>query len=185
MALARTPFGICTLLSSLVLFGCSSSGNGSGAGEGATASAVFAITNAPGDAACLQASVDGSRAVSQQFPLIPGQNTTFTLQGLPVGSVVFSEQAFAESCTAVTPASIPTWLSDPLTTTLTAGVPAQVTIVLRRNGQATVTSDFDDDAGATSDADAGAGDAGPMCQYFFDDSTLPLLGPGGVRPPLP
>jgi hypothetical protein len=148
--------------------------------------AVFAITNAPADAACLQITVVGSRTVVKSFSLSPGQDTIFTLTGLPVGAVVFSEQAFAQDCSAVTASSVATWVSDPVPATITPGVVAQVMITLHRNGEAVVSTNFDD---SMSSADGGTGgDAGgppPMCAAFYDDSTLPLLGPGGVRPPLP
>jgi hypothetical protein len=100
---------------------------------------------------------------------------------------VFSEQAFGVACSQVTPASAPTWLGVPVSTTLTPGVVAHVTIVLHRNGQAVVSSDFQDDASAPRDGgqDGAGPEAGGSCTFFYDDSTLPLLGPGGVRPPLP
>jgi hypothetical protein len=164
--------------------------------------AVVAITNAPADAACLQITVAGSRTVTQSFDLTPGQSTIFTLTGLPVGSVVFSEVAFAVACASVGPGSVPTWISDPVPTTIVPGVVAHVTIVLHRSGQAVVTTDFSDDDGGTggtagtggtggtggaagSGGTGGTGGGGMMCTFFFDDSTLPLLQPGGVRPPLP
>lgn len=179
MSLGRRVGGVFSVLS-VALAACSSGSDA--AGENAAGIAQLAVNNAPGDVGCLQTMVTGSRTVQQQFPLMPGESAVFTLQGLPVGSVVFTQQAFASDCASVTASSLPTWLSDPVSATLTAGVPAQITIVLRRNGQATVTSDFNDDG--MSPPDAGAGGGGNMCQYFFDDSTLPL-GPGGTRPPLP
>jgi hypothetical protein len=169
--------------------GCSAGGGRSDSSGETTGVAVLAVTAAPSDATCLQVTVTGSRTVQNSFSLTPGQNAVFTLKGLPIGNVVFTELAFDTACSAVTSASTPTWLSDPVTTTLVPGVVASVTVVLRRNGQAIVTSDFEDDSGAP-DAAVGTPDAGPesgvgaACTFFYDDTTLPLLTGGGL-PPLP
>jgi hypothetical protein len=130
--------------------------------------ATFALASAPADAVCLQVTVTGSRQVVRSIDLTAGQSTTFTLTGLPLGMVTFAESAFGVACAAVTPDSVPTWISDPVPATLVAGVAAHVTIVLHRNaGQAIVTSDFQDDDGGITVDDGGApvdsgtsGDAG-------------------------
>jgi hypothetical protein len=108
--------------------------------------ATFNLVNAPADALCLRIVVNGSRTVTRLFDLTPGQTTVFTLNGLPLGNVTFTESAFNAGCSMVTDASIATWLSDPTPAVLQAGVVASVTVVLRRNGTASVTSDFQDDA---------------------------------------
>jgi len=107
--------------------------------------ATFNLVNAPADALCLRVVVTGSRTVTRLFDLMPGQTTMFTLNGLPLGNDTFTESAFNIGCGMVTDASIATWLSDPTPATLQAGVAANVTVVLRRNGTANVTSDFQDD----------------------------------------
>src|SRR5262245_14589195 len=114
------------LMSAMALAGCSGPGSGAGAGAEPAGVAVFAITNAPSDAACLQITAAGSRTVVKSFSLSPGQDAVFTLSGLPVGNVVFSELAFAQDCSAVTASSVPTWVSDPVPATITPGVVAQV-----------------------------------------------------------
>jgi hypothetical protein len=78
-----------------------------------------------------------------------GQVTTFTLNGLPLGNVTFTESAFSVACASVTSASVATWQSAPTPATLQAGVAANVTVVLRRNGTANVSSDFQDDTTGT------------------------------------
>src|SRR5262249_31934564 len=90
----------------------------------------------------------GSRTITRLIDLMPGQATTFTLNGLPLGTVTFTESAFGLSCGAVTDSSIATWQSDPTPATLQAGVVGHVDVVLRRNGTANVTSDFQDDTPA-------------------------------------
>jgi hypothetical protein len=110
--------------------------------------ATFELTNAPADATCLRIVAAGSRTTTRLIDLMPGQATTFTLNGLPLGNVTFTESAYALLCSAVTDTSIATWQSDPTPATLQAGVAANVTVVLRRNGTARVTSDFQDDTPA-------------------------------------
>jgi hypothetical protein len=122
-----------------------------------TGSARFAIEQAPPDALCLQVTVTGSRSVQRSVDIVPGGSTSFTLSGLPIGSDVFVEQAFAVACGAVDSSSVPTWVSDPVTATLTAGVVADITIVLHHNGQASVTSTFEGDPDGGADAAAGDG----------------------------
>jgi hypothetical protein len=153
------------------------------------------VTNAPPDATCLQIAVAGTHNVQRSFSLMPGESTVFLMTGLPTGPDVFSAQAFSESCGSVLQTSVATWLSDPTPATLVPGVVAQVTVVLHRNGEALVTADFQgDDASSPGDAAAaadtgvtseGGSSSGAMCTYFFDDTTLPLLGQGGTLPPLP
>src|SRR5262249_51804895 len=144
LSLARTAVGFSAILLSTRLIGCSSGSQTGAAGED-TGIAMLSIVKAPGDATCLQITVAGSRIVQNSFDLSPGQDAVFKLQGLPTGSVVFSEQAFGIACSLVNSSSVPTWLGGPVTVTLTPGVVANVTIVLRRNGQAIVTSDFQED----------------------------------------
>src|SRR5262249_14935837 len=128
----------------LAVIGCSSGDAGNSAdmiGE-----ATFALASAPADASCLQIVITGSRTVTRLIDLNPGQSTVFTLNGLPLGNDTFPGAAFGQSCNQVSAASISTWASDPTAATLQAGVAASVTVVLRRNGTANVTSDFQDDA---------------------------------------
>jgi len=111
--------------------------------------ATFELTNAPPDASCLSITAAGSRTVTRQIDLMSGQVTTFTLNGLPLGNVTFTESAFSVACASVTSASVATWQSAPTPATLQAGVAANVTVVLRRNGTANVSSDFQDDTTGT------------------------------------
>jgi hypothetical protein len=130
----------------LALAGCSGADTG-GAGD-MIGEATFALAAAPTDASCLQIVVTGTRTVTRLIDLMPGQSTVFTLNGLPLGNDTFTESAFAQTCGQVTPSSVATWASDPTAATLQAGITASVTVVLRRNGKASVTSDFQDDTPA-------------------------------------
>ncbi len=95
--------------------------------------ASVALTSAPLDAACLRIDVAGTkRSAERLFDLGPGSSTILTLAGLPTGEVVFSADAFALSCGAVTRASPHTWYGVPVTTALVAGQPVSITIAMHR-----------------------------------------------------
>jgi len=138
--------------------------------------ATFAVVSAPQDALCLQVTVTGARTVQKLVALAPGGDTTFTLEGLPLGKDTFSELAFSVACAAVTPNSVATWISDPVVATLKAGVVANVTIVLHRDGQAHVTTNFQEDPDAGSAGSGGSGGAG---------GTMNTGGTGGGSAPAP
>src|SRR5262249_10862312 len=108
----------------------------------------LAVTNAPADVACLRVDVAGSRNVTRQFDIAPGQSTVFTLTGLPLGNDTFTEQALAVACSQMADAGAANWASDPTTALVRSGVVTDLTIVLRRNGMVKVTSDFQDDPDA-------------------------------------
>jgi hypothetical protein len=109
-----------------------------------------AIANVPNDVHCVHIVVVGSaRTVTKQFNVTPGESSVLSLKGLPIGQDVFQGSAFAEACAAVGSSTQPTWLGEDVTATLVPGVVADVRLVLRRNGKANVTVDFDDEDGVT------------------------------------
>jgi hypothetical protein len=122
-----------------------------------TGEATLAVTNAPVDGTCLRVTVAGSRTVTSSFDLVAGQNTLLTLHGLPLGNDTFTEEAFGGTCSAVGPSTIANWVSEPVTSFVQGGVVSNVTIVLHRNGQVNLTSDFQDDPGP------GCGAIGSAC----------------------
>lgn len=106
------------------------------------------ITQVPSDVECVVLVVTGSgHSVTRQFGVTPGQSSVLQLNGLPLGTDTFQGSAFAEACGSVTSASTPTWTGDAVTATLSAGVVAEVKLVLRRSGQASVSVDFQGDDG--------------------------------------
>jgi endonuclease G len=119
----------------------------------------ISITAVPVGIECLRIEGQGKRDVAQDFPLTPGQNATLEMAGLPIGSVVMLGQAFASTCTALTPQSVADWISDAVEVEVKPGSVADVALVLRRNGRANVTVDFDDPSAAGAGG-AGAGGAG-------------------------
>jgi virginiamycin B lyase len=85
-------------------------------------------------------------AVVRQITLVPQQPTVFTLTGLPVGVVTFTQQVYTVACSAVVSGTTPaTWITDPVTVTLAAGGPVDLQFALRRvdaGGQVTIHDDF-------------------------------------------
>lgn len=132
------------------------------------------ITQAPSDASCISLTVSGGnrQATRLEQALAPGVSTVFTLNGLPTGAVLVTAFAAPGNCQAA-----PTWLADPVSTTIPAGGVASLTLVLHRNGQAAVVVDFQDDIKtvgtlAGSAGKAGAADGiGPAARF---------TGPSGV-----
>jgi type VI secretion system secreted protein Hcp len=121
--------------------------------------ATFALMGVPADGTCVELTAAGNRTVKRAFDAPAGSSMVFPLGGLPVGSVTFTAVAFGSSC--ATRASMePNWVSDAsFTTTIAVSPPALVTLNLVRNGRASVSVTFDDDAAAPGD-DGGASGGG-------------------------
>ena len=105
------------------------------------------ITQAPSDAACITVTVSGAarQATRLAQALGPNQTTVFNFTGLPTGAVLLSAVATQPNCTGT-----PTWVSDAFSLTIQSSVATNVTLVLHRNGQASVTFDFQDDVKTVS-----------------------------------
>src|SRR6185436_10094070 len=86
---------------------------------------------APIDARCVVFTVTPAMgaAVVRQFPIVPEQPVVFNLEGLPLGAVTINERVFTVAC-PVPGAAMPTWVSENVMVTLTAGVPVDVTFNL-------------------------------------------------------
>lgn len=146
--LAGTLLGLTVSISALV--GC---GGRAIVDEGApdeldVAQAMLQIARPPDDVQCLVvAAASASRTVQRRIDVSPGQPVSVVLSGLPTGSVSLGATAYPQSCSAVTSSSQPTWLSDPLTETmtLTRGVLTSWNPVLRPNGLVNATVSWEDD----------------------------------------
>jgi hypothetical protein len=114
--------------------------------------ATVAITNAPADGTCVQIIVTGSRSVTTNFDVMAGASTVFHLAGLPLGSDTFSANAFGGTCAAVNGMSVPNWVSDPVVQSVAVAPPANVPLVMKRNGMANVSVDFPNEDGGSPDA---------------------------------
>jgi hypothetical protein len=123
-----------------------------------TGVATAAITSVPSDVACIDITVTGNRVADRRFDVTPGHSSVLALNGLPIGNVTFLGQAYATPCNAITSASVPTWVSDPMSVTLVSAVSSNLTLSLHHNGTSTVGVDFNDDAGAPLVCSAGTAD---------------------------
>jgi Bacterial Ig-like domain (group 3) len=105
-----------------------------------------AITTVPADVSCVSLTAAGaSRTVTRLFDVSPGASSVLVLAGVPTGSVMFSGQAFAGACAMVQAGSVAGWSSDVVTVQVASGATADVTLTMRRNGNANVHVDFQDD----------------------------------------
>jgi hypothetical protein len=106
--------------------------------------------------------VTGSRTVVSAVDVTPGQATAFTIGGLPLGNDSFSGEAFSAACAMLTPSAVAAWIGDRVVASVVVAPPVAVTLVLRRNGRATVGVDFQDDpdGGATGGASGSGGMTG-------------------------
>lgn len=129
-------FGVCAA----ALVGCSADGSDA---EGDVGSAEIAITQVPSDVLCVRIVAQGSRVRQQDFDVMPGQSSVLSLSGLPAGAVTFSGAAFPAACSQMSP---PTYTADPVAALVQPPSIAQVALTMRRNGQASVSVDFETDA---------------------------------------
>jgi hypothetical protein len=145
----------------LASFGCASPSSTTVNQEGRIS---LAVTNAPPDATCIQVVVQGTRTVERDVDVAAGASTVLLLEGLPEGTDTITVNAFGGSCMALTPASVPTWIGDPVVA-LVGRDPIDVTVTLHhndQNGRVNLGVNFDHEAGSTLDAgtaDTSASDA--------------------------
>jgi Viral BACON domain len=131
-------------LAALAPLACSSPPQGSSASEG-VGEVSAAITSVPASVSCIDIQVaSGARVVDQQFDVKPGQSAFLTLQGLPLGSVVFNGFAYSTACAAVSTASAADYATDPVAATLAPDVVSNIELAFHPAGAANIGIDFDD-----------------------------------------
>lgn len=134
---------ICRMVLALPLIGWCL-GCSAGPGE-ATASVTVALSAVPDDVACVRiTAVGSSRTATALRPVAPGHDESFNLNGLPLGFVTFTGEAFSTVCALVSDSSLATWVSDPVQATIGVAANTPVSLLLRRNGRASVSVGFDD-----------------------------------------
>lgn len=111
------------------------------------AQAVAAITQVPADVRCIDVTVAGANTVTQRFTVTPGASATLTMPGLPIGAVTFVAVAYNLACASVVSTTPSTWVSTGVRAVLATGVSTSVTLPLRRAAAASVSVDFNGDAG--------------------------------------
>ncbi|MGC4095067.1 MAG: metallophosphoesterase [Polyangiaceae bacterium] len=135
----------CLVLSGLSLAVACSSQGGDGNGQEEDAGSVeLALSSVPSDVACLRVSVSGSRNASELFSLTAGVVPSLTMSKLPLGIVQLDAQAFATSCSSVTGASVPNYVSEAVLPVRVDPLKVvQVVLKLVRNGRVGVSVDFE------------------------------------------
>jgi hypothetical protein len=124
----------------LAAMGCSNNDTNSHPED--TGSVQFALVVVPTDVQCIHVAATGTRVKEQDFPVAPGQMSLLSMIGLPVGAVTFTGEAFNGPCGG--PASMmPTYVADPVTAQINATGVTALTLNMRRNGQASISVDFE------------------------------------------
>jgi len=104
----------------------------------------FALVMVPTDVQCITITATGSRVRQQTFIVVPGQTSVLAMNGLPVGAVTFSGQAFNGPCGGGGPMGpSPTYVADPVTAQINATGVTSLALNMRRNGQASISVDFE------------------------------------------
>lgn len=163
-------------LAAAILIGAGCSGGQAPAHPGDRAGRIaLSILSTPGDARCLEVLAEGrTRTEPRRFDAAPDHPFSRELTMLPLGPVTFRGRAFRVPCAAVAEGDVPTWASDPVAASLTAGVIAPIALVFKRNGQAQVTPSWEPDGRDAASTDARPPDTAPPA-----DQPLPV--PGDVR----
>lgn len=167
----KLTLAIAASITAVAFLGCSSEDDG---GE-LFGQAEVALTNAPEDVACLRISVDGQRSDVRTFSVTPGEKQVFVLDGLPVGVVSVSADAFALECNGLANDVAPTWFSETVAARIQADRRTHIALAMIHNGQASIGVDFDDDHG-------NVGDEAPLTGGVFSSQPSYLLpSEPGVR----
>ena len=104
----------------------------------------FALVMVPTDVQCITITAIGSRVRQQDFIVVPAQTSVLAMNGLPVGAVTFSGQAFNGPCGGGGPMGpSPTYVADPVTAQINATGVTSLALNMRRNGQASISVDFE------------------------------------------
>lgn len=123
------------------------------------------LAEVPEDTLCLKVRVEGLRTIERSLDLTPGQAQAHRLALLPAGLALFSGEAFNVACSALTPATVASWVTEqPVMAKVVPPAVTSVLLKLIRNGRVDLSVDFDDGAPPLPPPPAGT-----------------ACGPGGVR----
>jgi streptogramin lyase len=173
--------GVLAGILATAIAGCGDDQPAMSAADGDLASVTLELGIAPTDARCavITATPQTGAAVVRSITLVPQQPTVFTLTGLPLGIVTFTQQVFTIACSMVTATTPPTWITDPVTVTLAAGLQVDLSFALRRvdgGGQVTIHDDFPASANQISFVNVGILSlnlaTGPDGNIWFTDLSL-------------
>jgi hypothetical protein len=138
-------------LSLFYLLGC----DGNSGGAQTVEQVSLHIEDVPADVACLRITATGtSRQVERDLDVTEGQSVSESFSGLPIGAVVFQAAAYSQTCDKVTKTTVPSWISDEVSVTVSLAHSTSVSLTLYQNGRAKVSIGFD------PEVDAGSPDGG-------------------------
>ncbi len=121
-----------------------------GADSGDVTSVTLALMVVPPTVHCIQVTAAGSTSTTTRLDVTPAASSmTLSLGRLPLGDVQFRASAFDNAC-AATSGTQPSWIADPVTVTLRAGIASTVTLTFRTNNVVTATANFVQSAVATA-----------------------------------
>jgi hypothetical protein len=127
------------------------------------------------DVGCVRiTATSGSQTAERNLDVQVGQAVETVFGQLPVGAVQFNASAFGGACSAVPPGATASWVADPVTVQLKAGLTAIVQLVLRQNGHTVVNVVFQTNPATGAPC---VGDQ-PGCFTMADS-----FGPGTAAPP--
>lgn len=133
--------GAVALFIAFTAFGCA--GAPGDVPEEDLATVQVALTNVPPNAFCVRFSVTSGMKMSQQsFGVMPGSMVTLALGGFPAGPSTFTAEAFNVVCASVTPNSLPTWVSTPVSVGLSPGEIKNQAVTLRPSAGVSAAVDF-------------------------------------------
>ena len=111
---------------------------------------VLKIVEVPTDVRCIRITAAGpGRTVEREIDPAGATSLSESLSGLPLGTVTFLGEAFANACTAVSKSTIAAWASQPVEVSIVIGRLANVELVMVRNGRAKVEVTFTAEAACT------------------------------------
>jgi hypothetical protein len=125
----------------LVAVGCSNADTDSHPED--TGRVEFALVVVPMDVQCVRLVATGTRVRQQDFNVTPGQMSVLSMNGLPVGLVTFTGEAFLGGCPAGMMTGTLTYVADPVTAPINSTGVTALTLNMRRNGRASISVDFE------------------------------------------
>jgi len=135
--------------------GCDDAHHGQETASTEDGQAMLSVAAIPDYVTCVIVTVAGEfRSAAREFDVVPGDTLSQALTGLPVGSVVFSANAYSQACGSVTKSTAALWISEEKTANLVQGKSSSVTLTLIKNGRAKVTVEFADQEDGGTDAGA-------------------------------
>jgi hypothetical protein len=137
----RTGVVVAALLAAV---GCSNADSDSQAED--TGRVELALVVVPTDVQCIRIVATGTRVREQSFNVMSGQMSVLSMNGLPVGSVTFTGDAFAGGCPTGPMTPSPTYVAEPVTAQINATGVTALTLNMRRNGMASISVDFENGA---------------------------------------